>query len=199
MERPQTAAQAMVSSPPEAQPSAPTGFEELFRTWFRELVRTAMYFGATKQQAEDAAAATFTEMLPHWTTGKLSLAWARRAVLHNFIKDKTRGPHRVALRLVERGHVAHQEGTEDSQLTVWEDGEWVAHVLSCLPPAQREVMECVVRGLDHDEIAKLLGKTSEAVRRNLCDARARLADELHLDRAREQLPRRTARSPREEG
>ena len=41
-----------------------------------------------------------------------------------------------------------------------------------LSPAQREVMELIVKGLDHGEIAETLGKTKEAIRRHLCDARA---------------------------
>ena len=57
--------------------------------------------------------------------------------------------------------VPHQEGAEDSQLTAWEDEEWVAHVLSALPPAQRQVMELIVKGLDRDEIAETLGPQLE--------------------------------------
>jgi hypothetical protein len=55
-----------------------------------------------------------------------SLAWARKAVVHNFVKEKTRGTWRVAQRLIERGQVSHEEGVADSQLTAWEDEQWVA-------------------------------------------------------------------------
>ena len=202
------AAQAVASSVPGIWPtSAPAGFEEYFRGSFRELVKTAMYVGATLQEAEDAAAKTLMEMLPSWGTRERSLAYVRIAVVHNFIKDKTRGSRRVARRLVERGHVPHQEGAEDSQLTAWEGEEWVAHVLSALPPAQRQVMELIVKGLDRDEIAETLGKTKEAIRRNLCDARARLSRELNANGGHRRDPngehkqqplRRMARTPREE-
>jgi RNA polymerase sigma factor (sigma-70 family) len=194
----QTAVQAVASPAIKTRPPAPAGYEDFFRTSFRELVKTAMYAGATLEEAEDAAAKTLTEMLPRWTTYDRPLEYARQAVVHNFIKDKTRGPRRVAQRLVERGHVPHEEGAEDHQLTEWEDLEWVAHVLSCLPQAQREVMECIARGLDRDEIAEALGKTKDAVRRNLCDARRRLANELHPNGEHKQAARSTARSPREE-
>jgi len=167
------ATQAVPSSMPEVWLlSTPVGFEEFFRKSFRELVRTAMYAGAKCQEAEDAAAKTLMEMLPDWDTFDRPLAYGRTAVVHNFIKAKTRGTPRLARRLIERGHVSCQEGAEDSQLTAWEDGEWVTDVLSVLPPAQREVMELIVKGLDHGEIAETLGKTKEAIRRHLCDARA---------------------------
>jgi RNA polymerase sigma factor (sigma-70 family) len=194
----QTAVQAVASPAIKTRPPAPAGYEDFFRTSFRELVKTAMYAGATLEEGQDAAAKTLIEMLGRWDRCGPSLAYARKATLNNFIKAKTRGTGRVARRLVERGHVPHEEGAEDHQLTEWEDLEWVAHVLSCLPQAQREVMECIARGLDGDEIAEALGKTKDAVRQNLCDARRRLANELHPNGEHKQPPRSTARSPREE-
>jgi RNA polymerase sigma factor (sigma-70 family) len=195
----QAAAQAVaVSSGADTRPSAPAGFEEFFRASFPGLVRTAMTAGATKEEAEDAASKTLMEMLPAWPVGDRALAYARRAVVHNFIKDKTRGSRRVARRLIDRGHVPYREGTEDSRLTALEDDEWVAEILSILPPAQREVMECIARGLDRDEIPETLGKTREAIRRNLCDARARLAEVLHPDGERKQPGRTTERASRKE-
>ena len=194
----QTPGQAAASSAIDTRLPAPAGFEDFFRTSYRELVRTAMYAGATPQEAEDATAKTLTEMLSRWTTRQWSLAYARRAVVHNFIKDKTRGTRRIAWRLVERGHVAHQEGAEDKRLTAQEDDEWVADVLTCLPPTQREVMEYIARGYDRDEIAERLGKSKDAIRRNLCDARARLVEELDRNGEKKQPPRTTACSPWEE-
>jgi DNA-directed RNA polymerase specialized sigma24 family protein len=95
----------------------------------------------------------------------------------------------------------------DGELTRAEDEEWVVYMLSLLPPAQREVMELVTEGLDQAEIAAALGKTKEAVRQNLCYARARLSRELEMNggrrqdpngRDRQQPPRRTVGTPREE-
>jgi RNA polymerase sigma factor (sigma-70 family) len=162
-------------------PPAPTGFEDFFRAAFRSLVATAMYAGATLEEGEDAAAKTLLEMLQRWDASEQSLSYARKAVVHNFIKDKTRGTRRVVLRLIERGEVPNAGGAHDNQLTALEDEEWVTGVLSVLPPAQREVMDCIARGLDRNEIAEALGKSKEAIRRNLCDARARLVRELNAD------------------
>lgn len=171
----QTAAARTSAAAGIRRPPVPAGFEAFFRTSFRELVRTAMYAGATLQEAEDAASKTLAGMLTWPAMHQGALPYARKAVVSNFIQSKTRGPQRVARRLVDRGYVPHQEGVEDSQLNAWEDAEWVAQILSGLPPAQREVMELIVKGFRPFEIAEVLGKTRAAVRRNLCDARARLA------------------------
>jgi DNA-directed RNA polymerase specialized sigma24 family protein len=194
----QAAAQAVAASAADTWPPAPVGFEKFFRTSFPELVGTAMTAGATKEEGEDAVAQALEEMLPAWPVGDHALAYARRAVVHNFIKAKTRGPRRVAQRLVDRGYVQCQEGAEDSRLTALEDDAWVTDVLSILPPAQREVMTCIARGVHRDEIAETLGKTRGAVRRNLCDARTRLAEVLHPDGEHKQPERTTARATREE-
>jgi RNA polymerase sigma factor (sigma-70 family) len=154
-------------------------FEEFFRASFRDLVRTAMIAGATLEEAEDAAAKTLSDMLPTWPAYERPFEYARRAVIHNFIKDKTRGNRRVARRLIERGHVPQTEDSEDDRLTAREDDEWVASVLSVLPPAQRAVMDCIARGLDREETAKALGMSREKVRRHLADARVRLVEQLH--------------------
>jgi RNA polymerase sigma factor (sigma-70 family) len=194
----QTEAYAGASPSADTRPLAPEGFEEFFRKSFRELVATAMIAGAKLEEAEDAAAKTLAEMLLIWPVPGYPLAYARRAVVNNFIKDKTRGNRRVARRLIDRGHVPHQEGAEDGQLTAWEDDQWVGDILSVLPPEQRKVMDCIVRGFDRDEIAEKLGKTKEAVRRNLCDARRRLAEILNPDGEPRQLSPATARSCWEE-
>jgi RNA polymerase sigma factor (sigma-70 family) len=175
------AAQAAATPAAAARPLAPPGFTEFFRASFRELVKTAMYAGATREEAEDAVAKTLESMLRSWSRIDPTLAYARKAVVNNFIQSKTRGPARVARRLVERGHVPHQEGAEDRRLAELEARAWLADVLSTLPPAQRKVMQCIADGIDRAAVADQLGMSKEAVRRNLCDARKRLAAELHPD------------------
>ena len=154
--------------------------------------------GATLQEAEDAASQTMIELLPKWPLHTPPLTYARKATFHNFIKAKERGPRRVARRMVERGHIAHHEGAEDRRLTELEDDEWIGQVLSVLTLAQREVMECVARGLGREEIPEATGKSMAAVRRHLCDARKHLALMLHPSPEPEQPPHSAARSPREE-
>ncbi len=178
---------------------APGGFEAFYRGSYKEVMKAAMIAGATIEEAEDAASRTFVAMLKRWPVNGAPLAYARKAVVSNFIQDKTRGNARVARRLIERGHVSHQEGTEDTELSAAEGREWIAGVLSELPPSQREVMERIADGLTYEEIAADLGKSREVIRRHLCDARARLVRILNPDGSRAGQPRPAAgRPPREE-
>ncbi len=177
-----------------ADRAAPEGFEDFFRSAWRELIKHAMVVGATRDEAEDAASQTMLEMLRRWPVQPHPLGYARRAVVSNYIKARTRGDQRIAQRLIERGHVPHQEGAVDSRLTASEDDEWAAGVLSLLPPAQREVMERITQGHSRDETLAVLGKSSETVRRNLCDARVRLRQLLHPDGELKQPASATARS-----
>lgn len=174
------------------------GFEDFYRASYRDLVVAAMIAGATPEEAKDAASTTMAEMLKRWPVPGHPLRFARKAVVNNFIKAKTRGIPRVASRLVERGHVPHSEGAVDESLTALDDCDWVADVLSNLPPGQREVMQCIADGLDREEIAKLLGKTPATIRRRICDARARLAQLLSPDGDYKQQERQPANTRREE-
>jgi RNA polymerase sigma factor (sigma-70 family) len=204
----QTAARATPATEEAAIPAAQIipapaglyspGFVEFYKAHYRDLIKDAMYMGATLPQAEDAVQKTLEEMLRRWPVLGEPLAYSRKATVHNLIKEKTRGPQRVARRLAEKGHWSRQEGAEDPGLTVWEDSQWVDQVLGRLPRAQREVMECIVRDIDPGEIAAVLGKTKEAVRRNLCDARARLRRELNPDGTPKQPAPNKASAPRQE-
>jgi DNA-directed RNA polymerase specialized sigma24 family protein len=166
-----------------ADRAAPEGFEDFFRSAWRELIKHAMVVGATRDEAEDAASQTMLEMLRRWPVQPHPLGYARRAVVSNYIKARARGDQRIAQRLIERGHVPHQEGAEDSRLTASEDDEWAAGVL-----------ERITQGHSRDETLAVLGKSSETVRRNLCDARVRLRQLLHPDGELKQPASATARS-----
>jgi RNA polymerase sigma factor (sigma-70 family) len=179
----------------------PEGFEDFYRASYRELVKHAMFMGADVEEAKDAAAKTLEEMLRIWPVPGYPLQYARKAVFNNFIKAKERGKlrqRRVAARLVERGHVSQCEDAEDEGLGVEANRQWVADVLSELPPAQREVMQLIADGLTHKEIAETLNISGEAVRRRLCDARARLTQLLNPDGEFKQPRRTTALSSGEE-
>lgn len=170
------------------------GFADFYKEHFRELVRAAMYAGATRTEADDAIQKAMAEMYPRWTQRTYTVAYARKAVIRNFIKDKTRGPGLTAQRLRERGHVPRQEGADDPGLSRLEDDEWIHSVLSCLSPAQREVMELFARGLSVGEIAAELGKNTQTIRKHVSDACKRLRTELNPDgEHKHQRGRREAR------
>jgi RNA polymerase sigma factor (sigma-70 family) len=195
----QSAAQA-ISPEIASLPAAPTGFEEFFRDTYRELMRAAMDAGATKPEAEDAVSKAMIEVLPKWTGMRPPLEYMRKAVVHNYIKDRVRSQARVARRMIERGWIPWCEGVVDCRLMALEDEEWLDQwldqVLACLTPAQREVMECIARGIARDDIPEVLGKSRATIRRHLCDARVRLRAELRPDCEQPTVQRRAPRGRR---
>jgi RNA polymerase sigma factor (sigma-70 family) len=171
--------------------SALPDFVDFFQQAYRAVIQTMLYTGATYHEAEEAVAAGMEEVFRRWDKIKSPLAYARRAALTSYLKEKERGPDRVRHRMA--GHAeARQEGPQDAELTIWEDRQWVVQILSSLPPAQRDVMAFITDGFTPGEIATMLGKTPEAVRQNLHAARARLTLELH---GLPQGSRRTAPPP----
>ena len=154
-------------------PVSVAAFEAFFWSAYRPLVRDVIFAGGSPYEAEDAVAAAMEEVLKRWDTIENLQAYARRAAISNLIKAKKRGPQRIVNRLIQRGDVPPEHAL-DSRLTVWEQQEWVTVLLKSLPPAQRDVLACIVDEFTLQEIAELLGKTEAAVRQNLCAARKSL-------------------------
>lgn len=154
-------------------PASVAAFEAFFRGAYRPLVRDVIFAGGSPYEAEDAVAAAMEEVFQRWGTIENPQAYARRAAISNLIKAKKRGSRRVVDWLIQRGAVPPEHAL-DPGLTVWEQQEWVTVLLKALPPAQREVLACIVDEFTLREIAELLGKTEAAVRQNLCAARKRL-------------------------
>jgi RNA polymerase sigma factor (sigma-70 family) len=178
------------------QATDPAGFETFYRMHYRELVKAAMYIGATLHDAQEAVDASMEEIHGRWASIQHPRAYAHRAVRSNLKKLKGRGLDRIRRRQVECGEGACEKG-EDARLTAWEDMQWVIQLLESLPPSQREVMAFVVDGLKPGEVAEMLGITPEAARHRLFTARAQL--KLALQDQRNTGERGTlAASPAEE-
>ena len=154
-----------------------TPFEELFRDAYQALLRDAILAGGDPAEAEDAVSAALEEVLRRWDRIDNPRAYARKATISILIKNKERGQQRLRDRIIQRGQYPTEQDT-DHGLTVWEEQEWVMQLLESLPPAQREVLACMVDLFPRKEIAQLLGKTDAAVRQNLCAARKSLVSYL---------------------
>jgi RNA polymerase sigma-70 factor (ECF subfamily) len=167
---------------PTAMPrlESATEFEKFFKEAYRTLLAAALYAGATWDEAEDAVATGMTEVWRRWNEIDSPLAYARLATNHALVKEAVR--HRRAIGDVtdpdELKRDRRGESGDDPSLSVWEDREWVMELLRSLPPAQREVMACIVDEFTPAEVAELLGRTPTAVRQNLCAARRRLKQAL---------------------
>lgn len=183
-----TLAQTAPAPQAEAAHAPPAQLEAFFREAYRPLVRIALYAGGTREEAEDAASDVIEDVTRRWDKIAKPLAYARKAVVSNLIKEKTRGMDRDRRRQVEPGLGAPEAG-DDRELTLWEDVQWVVQLLNALPPAQRDVMAFIVDEFAPAEIAALFGKTPEAVRQNLRAARQRLKSAVKGEDAGETLPR----------
>lgn len=149
-------------------------FDDFYRDSFKSLMKTVMYAGATRHEAEDAVQDAMQELHRRWPEIEHPHAYARRAVRSSFLK--IRDGERLRRRKEQAAAGDCENGTEngDQDLTIWEDQQWVRQLLDSLPPRQREVMKFVCEGYKPKEIAQILGKTPNAVRQNLHAVRRRL-------------------------
>ena len=137
-------------------------------------MRDVIFAGWNLPEAEDAVSTAMAAVLQHWDKIDNPRAYARRAAIRSAIKTKERGLERIQERLIQRGDIAAEQDPDPGPV-LWEQQEWVRLLLKSLPPAQREVLACMVDTFTRQEAAQLLGKTEAAVRQNLCAARKRLA------------------------
>ncbi|MFI7077158.1 RNA polymerase sigma factor [Micromonospora sp. NPDC049903] len=169
-----------------------------YRTGYRQLIRVVMFAGANRHEADEATAAVMKEMLQRWSKIDDPVAYARRAVISNFVKEKSRNLDRIRRRQVEK-HAGTPEQREDSGMTLWEDREWVMQLLRSLPPGQRDVMAFIVDGFTPTEIAAVLGRSPAAIRQSLRDARLRLTESLQREEAAERAQLAHPSHARKEG
>jgi RNA polymerase sigma factor (sigma-70 family) len=149
-------------------------FQTFYRREYRLLLKTVMAAGGTLEEARDAVGETIVEMWRRRAEISNFGAYASKAVLTNFKKQRMRDRNGLE-RAVKGGHLT-LDIQECVELTVWEDKQWVDQLVCSLPPAQREVVEVVLGGLEIDEISELFGRRPATIRRNLERARRRLAE-----------------------
>jgi DNA-directed RNA polymerase specialized sigma24 family protein len=162
-------------------PRVTGAFEEWFRDHYQWLIANLRALGADGDEAEELAAEAATCLLENWEKVRSPSAYARQAAIHLLIKNRERGPGRLTKRMIAKGEVMSDR--DDPALAVWEDQQWVMSLLKSLPAAQAEVLAWAVDEFAPKEIAVLLGKTPEAVRRALLDARKRLKHDLAMAEA----------------
>ncbi len=162
----------------------PEVVRKAFAAWFREsfvkLRADLMRIGVKYEEAQDATAQAAEDLLRRWEKVEHPYAYARTAALRSVIKCRKRSSRDFQRGLLQESLAVSRE---DPGLTAWEDREWVMSLLDHLPPAQREVMACVVDQFTPAETALLLGRTPAATRRALADARKSLRKDLTVWRA----------------
>jgi RNA polymerase sigma-70 factor (ECF subfamily) len=163
-------------------------FDEFFRDSYRALVKQAMYAGADRADAEDAASQTMLDVHLNWARIEDPLAWARCAVVRFFFKAKKRQLYRIRTVIIPLARA-------DASLTNWEEWQWIKELLlDLLTPGQQEVMELVLEGYTPTEIAGRIRVTPEAVRQRIYLARELLREALQQQQDSELSDRPRARS-----
>ena len=139
-----------------------------------------MYLGATREEADDAVESVMIDMLARWGMTRDPLAYARARISHELIKQRTRARRFVPFPDEDGEYLGgrDRDRSQEEQLTVWADTQWVRGLLNSLPPRQQEVMALIVDEFKPAEIAVLLGRDPAAVRQNLMAARRRLKTAL---------------------
>jgi RNA polymerase sigma factor (sigma-70 family) len=174
------------SSPPR-RIEPPSGFERFYRDNYGSLIRTLLTAGASQPEAEDAVAKTMVDVLQNWPEIERPLAYARKAAMSNFFKERSVDTQRVAKRLTASEIPRNVDS--DAGLVRLEDREWIAQLFESLPRGQREVMAFVMDGLTSAEIASIIGKSPATVRSSIKFARGRLKVLLASDARFSQLSR----------
>jgi len=146
--------------------------EAFYTTEYPKLVKILVLLDATVQEAEDAAQKAMADFAERSRTEKAPdhpAAYVQRAAINFFIKERQRGRERLP-RELQGGHLV-LEAYLDDRLTVWEDEQYIKHLLECLTSTQRSVIELVMDGWSTREIAGKLGKSAENVRQHLKNGR----------------------------
>lgn len=131
-----------------------------------------MFAGATHDRADEATQKAMIDVDRKWTSIDNHAAWVRRAAFSHFYKIKEWERRQ---RELEGAHLEllHNSRAGDDPL-FWDDETSVKELLDSLTAGQREVVELLIKDFTQSEIADLLGRSYDAVRRSLSDARKRM-------------------------
>jgi RNA polymerase sigma factor (sigma-70 family) len=156
-------------------PMTPEQLEAFYTAEYPKLVKLLVFFGATIGEAEDATQKAMADFTRRSRTAEAPVhpaSYAQRAAVRFFIKERQRERKRLPREL--QGGYLVVEAHLDDRLTVWEDKQYIEHLLECLTSTQRKVIKLVMDGLSTREIAQELGKSDVDVRQHLKNGRARL-------------------------
>jgi RNA polymerase sigma factor (sigma-70 family) len=165
-------------------------FEAFYTSHYQKLVKVLVLFDATPDEAEVAvqnAMADFTQRSRAGKAPRYPVAYVQRAAINYFVKGRQRERERLP-RELRGGHLVIEKYLDDG-LTIWEDEQYIEHLLECLTPTQRKVFKLVMDGLSAREIAEELGKSDESIRQHLMNGRGRLRGHPEIARLAPRRPR----------
>jgi RNA polymerase sigma-70 factor, ECF subfamily len=160
-----------------------TAFAPLYDRYFNPVFRFCFYRVGDWQEAEDAAADVFANVLA-------SLARFREGdrpdgfrcwlftIARNVVANRRRG-RRFDAPLDAAEFVADAAPTPEESALVDDDHRLVRTLLARLNPDQRDLLELRLAGLNDAEIARVLGRSHDAVRKEQSRAIQRLRSLVH--------------------
>jgi RNA polymerase sigma factor (sigma-70 family) len=156
------------TSPSHPSSAARQEFTSLYEAEMPKLARFVMKHGATPVEAADAAQAAFSAAWEAWEDIREPLAWLRTVAIREYLRCP-----------VNETPVDSLPDKAESSLLLdpvelGEQEQRVIAALAALPMKQRQVMAWHYDGFAHDQIAKHMKITEDAVRQNLHRARVRL-------------------------
>lgn len=156
---------------PQTMGDPPPGYLDFFRNRYRELMRVAMYAGATEDEAHDAVQDALLEVLKRWPAIEDSMSYACIAVINRVRRIK----RSELSRLSRQNTYLIQNFVRPSDVpNIWDDGLGVKAMLSELSVGQREIVQLLLREFTPGEVAEILGRSYDAVRTALTAIRKRL-------------------------
>lgn len=146
----------------------PQSFADVYRAEMPLLARFVMKHGASPQEAADAAHEAFAQAYEVWDNIRYPSRWLRTVASRVYFRAKLREdlPGELPSSPTEF-HLPSNIELSDQEREVY-------GTLAELPPRQRQVMAWYYDWYTVPEIAEVLRITEDAVRQNLCRARAAL-------------------------
>jgi RNA polymerase sigma factor (sigma-70 family) len=154
----------------------PGGFDDFFRTEFKSLVKALMLMeSACMAEACDCVASAMEKVFTRWNLPESDPKYVRRPrpyVLRVAKSCLRRQRHRA--RTVPFDDDGQVPTTDEPALTAVESRQFVADLLMCLSPGQRQVMYLIAEGYTQVEIAEILRKNPNNIRQTVWQARKQL-------------------------
>jgi len=158
-------------------------FDRFFRARYRDLVRHVMRFGATLDEAEEAAQEAMITAYQRWPTITNPNAWTWRVACRAYLRVARRRRIREVLAPAEGLPLVSTPDGTDALLSTFR----VRSLLGRLAAQQRRVVAWWLDGYQFNEIANKLDVQTSTVRSLFRHARARLA-RLLRDQAAAPVP-----------
>jgi RNA polymerase sigma factor (sigma-70 family) len=149
-------------------------WEACYRAEMPQLIRYLMkcFAESDMRDAADAAQSAFAELFTKWDTIRSPRAWLRTVAFRQMLRQPVEYPLDV--------HMEPSVLPASAPVELREQEHQVLAALRLLPLAQRQVMALIYDQFSYAEIAGIVGKSEETVRKNAERGRAAMKELLGI-------------------